>query len=137
MYSRLPNRYDRPLTVTPISSLQAGAFVNIAGIICQPFQQPQLTRHKSLYLFVSLQGTGFICLVCHNAMLPIPMPIPLFKCSKSLTYITDTSCGNFGRTEKNLRLHIFASHAHEIPPIGDVGDFLFLHNVEITEWEGG
>ena len=34
-------------------------------------------------------------------------------------------------------MHIFANTERDLPPVKDVGDFLFLHNVEIVEWEGG
>ena len=56
MFARLPNRHDVSLTVTPISLLQAGTFVNIGGTVSQAFQQPRITRVHTHFLSVSLQG---------------------------------------------------------------------------------
>ena len=53
-----------------------------------------------------------------------------------LTFLTDTSCGTFGSTNAQLRLHIFASKKEHLPPLKRVGDFIFLHNVQISEWKG-
>ena len=56
MFSRLPNRHDVSLSVTPISTLKVGTFVNVGGVVCQPFQQPRLTRVNTHYLSILLQG---------------------------------------------------------------------------------
>ena len=52
------------------------------------------------------------------------------------SFVKDTSCGSFGEPGDVLKLHFFADRQHQLPPVENIGDFLYLHNVQITEWQG-
>ena len=56
----------------------------------------------------------------------------------SALYLTlDESCGNFcNPNSEKLYVQIFANYLHELPPLKRKGDFIFLYNVEITDWQG-
>ena len=52
--------------------------------------------------------------------------------------LSDTSCGSFEGpgVQPCLRLHLFASEQRDLPPLEKKGDFIYLFNVEIAEWQG-
>ena len=52
--------------------------------------------------------------------------------------VSDTSCGSFEGTDVQpcLRVHIFASEERDLPPLEKKGDFIYLFNVEVAEWQG-
>lgn len=57
------------------------------------------------------------------------------KGKKNLLLHPDISCGNF-KGDTALRLHIFGNSQADLPPVDGIGDFLYMHNVSITEWKG-
>ena len=56
MFGKLANCYHIQLKPTPIKDLKPDTFTNIAGVINQPFQSPRITKYKSYYQLISLQG---------------------------------------------------------------------------------
>ena len=56
MYGCLANRSKSPLDITSLCNVKRPAFLNIAGIVCKPFQKARLTSVNTHYLSVSIQG---------------------------------------------------------------------------------
>ena len=134
MFSNFANCYHVQLKPTLIKDLKPNTFTNIAGIVNQPFQSSRISQRKTYYQLISLQGTlnvVFWTCFCQTWWLFLKF---VKKCNQH--FHSDTSCGTFRSANTQLRLHIFANKKEDVPPLENVGDFIFLHNVEISEWEG-
>ena len=65
------------------------------------------------------------------------LPFSKFLDGLSFLYLVDESGGNFGQPGcEQLYVQIFAKDMCDIPPMKLVGDFIYLYDVAVIEYNG-